>query len=332
MTQQSVDINLTRQRYPLILLAVAVAALIWAYWTTLGQTALRWSQDPMYSHGYLVPGFALFLLWRRRRSLTEDLMKPSWWGAPLLLAGLFTHCAASARYFYFVWLDEVSLVPSLAGVWLMVGGRRAWRWGWPAIAFLLFMIPLPYRLSVAMTGPLQQSATMCSTFLLQTLALPALADGNVIRLNDNEINIVEACSGLRMLVIFFALSTAVALVIRRPLWQRIVLVASAVPIALLVNVLRITVTGALYEMVSSEAAHAVFHDLAGWLMMPVALVFLALELKLFAHLLIEPQLAGPRLVQAVRPLAQPVPTRAGGGRRRARPEWQALETGTTARH
>jgi exosortase len=324
MTQRSVSFNLAGQRLPLIVLGAGLAALIWAYWPTLGRTAMRWSQDPLYSHGYLVPGFALFLLWVRRGRLLEGGMRPTWWGAPILLGGLLMRLLGSG--YYFVWLDEVSFVPCLAALWLMIGGWTGWRWAWPAIAFLLFMIPLPYRFSVAMTGPLQQLATVCSTFLLQTLALPALADGTVIRLDDIEINIVEACSGLRMLVIFFALSTAVALVIRRPLWQKLVLVASAVPIALVVNVLRITATGVLYETVSSEAAHAVFHDLAGWLMMPVALLFLALELKLLASLVIEPVAIGPRVVGAARPLAQPVPPRAGAGRRRTRPNWEPVST------
>jgi exosortase len=324
MTQQASSVSLGRQKYPLILLGGSLAALLWAYGATLGQTAQRWSQDPLYSHGFLVPGFALFLLWVRRRFLSERIMQPSWWGAPLLLAGLSMRLVGT--YYYFVWLDQVSLIPCMAGVWVMACGRQGGRWAWPAIAFLLFMIPLPYRLSVALTGPLQYLATVGSTFLLQTLALPALADGTVIRLNDKEINIVEACSGLRMLVIFFALSTAVAMVSRRRLWQKLLLVASAAPIALVVNILRITVTGALYEMVSSAAAHVVFHDLAGWLMMPMALLFLALEIKLLALLVIEPS-SGPRLVETARPLAQPTPRFPGSGGRRARARWEPLEAG-----
>src|SRR5207244_4033561 len=100
--------------------------------------------------------------------------------------------------------------------------------------------------------------TICSTFALQTLGLPALAEGNVILLNEVEIGIVEACSGLRMLVIFFALSTAVALLSRRPLTDRVAIVVSAIPIALLSNLLRIIVTGVLHETVGSEIANAVF--------------------------------------------------------------------------
>jgi exosortase len=315
----------SKNKYPLAALAAAVVCVVWAFWTTLGQTALRWSQDPMYSHGYLVPGFALLLLWFRRQHLADGTLRPSWWGLPVLLAALAMRLIGT--YFYLVWVDEVSVVPCLAGVVLLAGGWRAWRWAWPAVAFLLFMIPLPYRLSVSMTGPLQLLATSWSTFCLQTLGLPALADGTVIRLNDVEINIVEACSGLRMLVIFFALSTALALVIRRRLWQKVVLVASAVPIALVVNVLRITVTGVMHETVGRELADAVFHDLAGWLMMPVALGFLGLELKLLAALVPESLPTGPRNPEARKPLAQPLPPGAGRGRPPRRQKWQPLGAG-----
>jgi exosortase len=140
---------------------------------------------------------------------------------------------------------------------------------------------------VALTDPLQRIATLASTFALQTIGLPALADGNVILLNDVELGIVEACSGLRMLVIFFALSTAVVLVIKRRPWEKALLVASAVPIALVANVTRITVTGVLHETAGREIADAVFHDLAGWLMMPLALGLLWVELKLLSRLLLD---------------------------------------------
>jgi exosortase len=307
--------------YPLAVCAVGLLGIVWAWWTTLGQMALHWSQNPLYSHGYLVPGFALLLLWLRRERLPALSLTPSWWGVALLAAGLAVRGVGT--FYYLDWVDQVSLVPCLAGLVVAVGGWRAWCWAWPAIAFLLFMVPLPYRFSLALTAPLQGLATVCSTFLLQTLALPAIADGNVIRLNDVEINIVEACSGLRMLVIFFALSTGVALVIRRKFWEKLVLVGSAVPIAVVVNVLRITVTGVLHETAGSEVADAVFHDLAGWLMMPVALVFMAVELKLLSRLVIDPNAApGPRFS----PPRPPSPPSASAGRPRpgTRRKWQPV--------
>jgi exosortase len=227
----------------------------------------------------------------------------------LLLAGVALRLAGT--HYYFVWFDAISLIPCTAGVIWMVGGWKLCRWSLPAVMFLIFMIPMPYTLEVMMADPLQRLATLTSTFALQTLGLPAIADGNVILLNDVRIGIVEACSGLRMMVIFFALSTAVALVIRRPLWERMLIAASAVPIALIVNISRITVTGVLHDTVGTEIANAVFHDLAGWLMMPVALALLGVELAILSRLLIEPRVrqSQPALSLAgARSVANPVRT------------------------
>jgi exosortase len=169
---------------------------------------------------------------------------------------------------------------------LLLGGKKALLWAWPAIAFLAFMIPLPFKLQVALANPLQRVATLVSTYGLQTLGFPALSEGNVILINETRIGVVEACSGLSMLVIFFALSTAFCFFVDRPLWQKLVLVLSAIPIALIANITRITVTGIMHETVGHKAADMVFHDLAGWLKMPFALVLLWLELKALGRLII----------------------------------------------
>src|SRR5215469_12080428 len=182
---------------------VALASVLWSYWSTLGDAAERWAIDPQYSHGYLVPVFAALLLWLRRGQLARGFLRANAWGWPLFVAAIALRLGGS--YYHFVWFDAVSLLPCLAALCLLLGGTRAFRWAAPAIAFLFFMIPLPYQVAVAMAGPLQQIATTASTFLLQTLGMPAVAEGNVILLNEASLNIVEACSGLRMLVVFFAL-------------------------------------------------------------------------------------------------------------------------------
>jgi exosortase len=284
--------NLDRSQ-PRLLAALAAACLLttWAFWTTLAEVAQRWNRDPSYSHGWLVPLFAVYLLWARRDRLDLYALSPTWWGLPILAAGVALRLMGA--YFHYVWFDPISLLPCLAGTALLVGGWAAWRWSWPALAFLAFMIPLPYSVAIALTDPLQRVATIASTFLLQTLGVPALAEGKVILLSEVELGIVEACSGLRMLMIFFALSAAVVLVVKRPVGEKLLILASAAPIALLCNILRITATGLLHELVSSEWANAVFHDFAGWVMMPLGLAFLGVELWILNRLWIE-ELEGER--------------------------------------
>lgn len=283
----------TRSRAPLVSLALLLGCLGWAFGSTLTELSHVWKTNDQYSHGFLVPVFAALLLWLRRERLERTELRPS-----LLFGGVLLALGIGVRlfgvYWYYLWLDPISLLPCLAGVCWLVGGRVAWKWAWPAILYLTFMIPLPYRVATALSAPLQSLATVVSTFLMQTIALPALSEGNVITLNDARLNVVEACSGLRMLVVFIALSTALALLTRRPWLDKLILLVSAVPIAVVSNILRITATGILHETTSSETANAFFHDLGGWLMMPLGLLLLTVEMKILSHLFIAPPPAPPR--------------------------------------
>src|SRR5579884_444603 len=263
------------------------ACFSWAFASTLTDLAHVWRTNDQYSHGFLVPGFALVLLWLRRDKLDRASLRPGLvLGSVLLALGLGLRLAGV--YWYFLWLDTLAIVPCVAGLFWLLGGWTACRWAWPAILYLIFMIPLPYRLSTALSAPLQGLATTVSTFIMQTIGLPALSEGNVIVLNEARLNVIEACSGLRMLVVFIALSAAMALLTRRPLVDKLILLVSAVPIAVVSNILRITATGILHETTSSETANAFFHDLGGWLMMPLGLLLLALEVKVLSHLLVAP--------------------------------------------
>lgn len=276
----------------LAIVLIPLGCLVWAFWPTFADLAAVWQHNPQYTHGWLVPIFAAGLLWMRRDRLNLAACSPNWLlGVPLLALGISLRLIGA--YYFYIWLDPLSIIPTVAGLVCILGGWAAMRWAWPAVLFLAFMVPLPYRLATAMSGPLQELATIVSTFLMQTIGLPALSEGNVIHLNEESIGVVEACSGLSMLMVFFALSTLVAVLsTKRPLLERLILVASAVPIALTSNILRITATGVLHETTENVAAKAFFHDAAGWLMMPVGLAFLWVELKVLA--LLFPKRAVPR--------------------------------------
>jgi exosortase len=287
-----------------ILAVGLVAALLWSYRTTFRQLVEVWSKDSQYSHGYLVPLFALLLFWVRRQPVAPTRLQPAWWAIPLLVAGSCMRLLGA--YYFSPWLDYVSLLPILAGAVLVAGGWGTLRQAWPAIAFLLFMMPLPGRLDKLMASPLQRTATLASTNALQTFGFFAQSEGNVIVLSESELGVVEACSGLRMLVVFLATSTAVALLIRRSLLQRVIVVLSAVPVALFCNIVRITVTGMLHEGTQHELATFVYHDLAGWLMAPAALALLGIELVLLRRLFLVVNPPASKLIQQAVPLSKPV--------------------------
>ncbi len=190
---------------------------------------------------------------------------------------------------YVRWLGGASLIAYLVGATALAAGWPLLRWAWPSLAFLVFMIPLPYFLDVMMQRPLQRLSTFGSGYLLQTLGLPAVIQGNVILLDDYDLGVVDACSGLKMFIIFICISTAVALLVHRPLPDRILILLAAPPIAILCNIIRITLTGIVHEVAGKWWADLVFHDLAGWLMMPMALAMLWGGLKLLDLLLLPPR-------------------------------------------
>jgi exosortase/archaeosortase family protein len=141
---------------------------------------------------------------------------------------------------------------------------------------------------------------------MQTVGLPAVAEGNTIHLSQGPIGVVEACNGLGMMLTLFALATAVAIVVKRPWLDKAVILLSAAPMAVIVNVLRITATAAAQELVSPEAGQAI-HDFAGWLMMPLALVLLWLELRLLSRILVEPARREAAAATLASPIGAPTP-------------------------
>lgn len=205
-------------------------------------------------------------------------------GALLIACGLLMRMAGI--YVRVQTLEAVSLLPFILGVLAIVLGRPAIRWGAPAILFLLFMIPLPSGLAGALSGLLQSVATQVSTYALQTLGVPAFAEGNVISLSNGQIGVAEACSGLRMLYAFFALTVGACIVIDRPWYEKVLIASTAVPIAILANCIRIVITGLAFEHFDPETAQRIFHDAAGWLMMPLGFAFLMGVLAILDRLIV----------------------------------------------
>jgi exosortase len=224
----------------------------------------------------------MFLLWSRRDRLEGIVPQPCWGGT--LLAGTGVALFLFGSYYDIHWFEGISLLMLLAAAAVLLGGWGALGWAWPSVGFLVFMLPLPYFVEVGLAGGLQRFATLASAFALQTLGLPALAEGNTIRLNHVKLGVVDACGGLGMLFTFFAFTTGTALVIRRRLPEKVVIVLSAIPIGIVANVTRITATGLLHETVGGRLADHVFHDLAGWLMMSLAMAILYVELEVLSHL------------------------------------------------
>ena len=306
-TTEQVSWNHPSQRTPLMMLGGLVTLLVIAYWDMFALTSAAWSEG-LYSHGWIVPLFAVALLWLRWEPFKPVPTSERWIGLLLLAIGLSARLFA-AKY-AFNPIDRISFIPAIFGAFMLVGGFNAIRWAWPALAFLVFMFPLPSAVEVSVLGRLQRLASITSTFVLQTLGVAAFRQGNLISIPgmSTPLTVADACSGLRMATIFGALAVAMVFIIERPWWDKFVILLSAIPIALIVNIVRITVTGLLYMMAGPNniAVQKICHDYAGLvIMMPLALALLWLELQVLERLTVPVDtvqlrpVGGPRGVTAI---------------------------------
>ena len=165
------------QRRPIAILVALVLLLIVVYWNTLRVISTVWN-TPAYSHGWLVPMFALVLLWMRREPIKDASPQSRWIGIVLLAAGLGLRMIGG--YYAYPYIEMVSLLPCLFAIFMIVGGWPLLRWAGPALGFLVFMYPLPGMVERGLLDPLQRVATICSTYALQTLGVAAHRSGNHI--------------------------------------------------------------------------------------------------------------------------------------------------------
>jgi exosortase len=272
---------------PLWPLAALGVLLVWAYLPMLSVFADKWINDPQYSHGLLVPFFSAYLIRRAWRDGPVSLNPMPLAGCALLVVVLGMRVVSGSMLFH--QLDAASLLLAFVAVTLVAGGGALLKRVGPGIAFLIFMIPLPYELERNVGQPLKAAATTCSTFMLQTLGQPAIRDGNLILIDEVRLGVVDACSGLKMLMTFAAFSLGAVLLMRRSRFEKFMIVLGIVPIAIAANVLRITATGLGYVCFSDPKVLEFIHDLNGWLMMPVGLGLLALEVWVLRRLVLDPE-------------------------------------------
>lgn len=327
------DLRHPEQRLPWIVIGVLVSLLIYSYLPGLGITVEAWTTNPQYQHGWIVPVASLLLLLWWRKPIDE--VQPSARAAGIgLVAASFLLRLVCANY-RIVTIDMYTMVPALLGVFLLAGGWGMFRWAWAPIATLIFMYPLPDEATRYVTGPLQTFNTIVSTWALQTLGLDAFRDGNRIILGDGHVmNVVDACAGLKMLTIFIWLAAIIILVSGLEWWENLIVAASAIPIAVVANTLRITTAGVLYHfndwlkplasaltrmrlLEEGTTIAETFHDStpAAVLMMLVAIGLLLAIIRILSHLVVAEELSPTTLGRVAVPSAAAGPT--GGPQRTA---------------
>jgi exosortase len=245
------------------------------YAAVLPPLVIDWANDPDDSHGFLIPVLSLYFLWERRDALAQLPVRPSLVGLVGVLGGIALLMLGEIGAELF--LMRVSMIVVIAGLVCYHGGWQYLKTLRFPLALLLFMIPWPALILNALTLPLQLLAARLATSSLQLIDLPVYREGNVIFLPHATLEVVEACSGIRSLVSLLALAMVFASMTQRRHWKIILLVLSAIPIAMVANAFRIWGTGVLASVYGAQTADGFYHTFAGWVVFVVALLLLAAE-------------------------------------------------------
>ena len=263
-----------------LVIVTSFIVLILAFSSALLELVNRWNLQEEYSHGYLIPVVAAWLLWMRRDALRASVGQPSAVGLGLILLAMVMNLVGNLSAIFI--LSQVGFVLSLYGLVLSIGGYSLLRAAFIPIAYLLFAIPLPYFIDAALTLRLQLISSELGVFFIRLFQIPVYLDGNIIDMGIYKLQVVEACSGLRYLYPLFSLSFLAAYLFRAPLWQRTIVFLSSIPIAIGMNGLRIGIVGFLVNGWGTAMAEGALHFFEGWVVFLACAALLAAEMYLLA--------------------------------------------------
>ncbi|MBI5267706.1 MAG: exosortase/archaeosortase family protein [candidate division Zixibacteria bacterium] len=248
-------------------------ALLIVYAPALYGLVVDWAQDSNYSHGFLIPLVTGWLLWQKRATLKAAPLTTDGFGLAIVtVAGLmFVLGNAGAEYFTM----RLSFVAALFGLTLYLFGRTVVKLVWFELAFLCFMIPIPYVVYYALTFPMQLLASKITAGILSGVGMAVYRQGNILHLpGGSSLEVAEACSGMRSLVSLLALGALYAQLTQNRFSAKVILFLSTVPIAVVANVFRVFVTALLVTTVSPEATSEPMHTIMGMSVFVVSFVLL----------------------------------------------------------
>jgi exosortase D (VPLPA-CTERM-specific) len=262
-------------------LAVVIAVLGYLYTDSLRFLVRAWLEDDNYNHGPFIPLVSLYLVWLRWRQLRTVERRGAWWGLPIITAGLVIYVigqfaamhAAVHASLWMVLVGFVTCVVGTAGVALLA---------FP-LFYLLAAIPLPEFLHYELSSRLQLLSSALGVGCLQLIGVVAYREGNVIDLGPMQLQVVEACSGIRYLFPLTALTLLCAYLYRESLWKRALLFLSSIPISVLLNGFRIGAIGMLVETYGLSAAEGFSHFFEGWVFFVASLGLLCAEMWVLAR-------------------------------------------------
>jgi exosortase D (VPLPA-CTERM-specific) len=264
------------------LLGLAAVCLALIFRDGLAYLLQMWGAKDEYSYAYLIPVIAAFLVWQRHDVLGRMPFSGSWAGVAVALFGLALFTLGELAALYIV--VQYALLLTLFGVVLAYTGWRPMRYLWAPLVLLVFMIPLPDFLYIQVSQKLQLLSSELGVAVVRAFGISVYLEGNVIDLGNFQLQVVEACSGLRYLFPLATLGFVTTLFFRAALWQRVALVVSTIPITVLMNSFRIGVIGVLVDRYGPAQAQGFLHDFEGWFIFMVCFALLFLQMWVMGRL------------------------------------------------
>lgn len=261
--------SLNRHKIYLAGMACLMAVL---YYPVVPGMVRQWYTDENYSYAFFVPLIAGYFLYVQRKSLKQASVSPWNPGLAVIILALILLVLGRLGDEYFTMRS--SMVVLLAGIVLFLFGREVFRLALLPIAYLLLMVPLPYIIYNAMAFPLKLFVTRMSVDVLKFIGIAVLREGNIIMFPSITLEVADACSGMRSLISLFALAVAYAFYEKTTTARRLLIVFSAIPIAVFTNSMRVIVTGLLAQRWGAGAAEGFFHEFTGLTVFVIAMAML----------------------------------------------------------
>lgn len=285
--------------------ALVGLALLAAYAPNLYALGMIWAAEPNYTYGFLIIPLALWVAWQRRGDLDPSRLAPSaagWAALAVVLASRFAFYQNAEE-----WAENATLPAAAAALVLALGGWHLLRWAAAPLVVLTLMLPLPPSINNMVANPLQTLAAVGSEMALQTMGLAVLRQGNTLIIGTEKLEVARACNGLSMLLTFVILVILTVLTVarQRPFPERAVLLLSAIPIALVSNMIRIIATAWAYHIYGHAFGEKIAHTTAGFAMMPLGLFLIWIEITAFQWLIVEDRPTGPNRIYI--PIHEPAP-------------------------
>ncbi len=273
---------MTSNRYLLFTSVLVVALLGYMYAESLAYLFNRWVGTEDYSHGIFVPFISAYLIWQYRHRLSQGSKEKSWWGLAVIALGLVLYVVGELSTLFIIL--HVSLWVVLVGLTIALLGVRGAKAIVFPLGYLLTAIPLPMFFYANLSSQLQLWSSSLGVGCLQLVGVMAFREGNVIDLGPVQLQVVEACSGIRYLLPLTSLALLCAYLFKDRMWKRVVLVLSSIPISIMLNGFRIGMIGVLVDLYGKGAAEGFYHLFEGWVIFMVSFALLVAEMMLLARI------------------------------------------------